>query len=516
VKFVPDRWTKVYLDWMENIRDWCISRQIWWGHRIPVFTCEECGREWAAKGIPAGCPGCRGGRIRQDEDVLDTWFSSWLWPFSTFGWPGENEDLKFYYPTNDLVTASEIIFFWVARMIMAGYEFMGDAPFRTVYIHGTVRADDGRKMSKSLGNSIDPLDVIDAFSADALRCSLMMITATGQDLFLSNDKFEIGRNFGTKIWNAARFLSMQDGKAPAVDSVGPPAFDAALLSPDDIFILAKLQDCIRDCTANLEKFRLNDATLALHDFIWHEFCDWHVECAKPVLYGDDAERRQAELRVMHYVLSTSLRLLHPVMPFLTEELWHEMGYGGSSDFIMKQAWPVPVDAATLAGWGANESVIRYVSGKHDMVRAGRALKADFDIPAAKEADYVIAPASPETALMLERDLASVKALLRAGGLNVGACHADSRMPGAVSPLGTISISLSGVDIRAEIARLAGQIEKSRQDLARIDAKLANESFTTRAPADVVARQHELRKEIAGTISKLQDRQAAFSRAGGAS
>ncbi|MEI6150195.1 MAG: valine--tRNA ligase, partial [bacterium] len=210
VRFTPDRWSKVYLDWMENIRDWCISRQIWWGHRIPVFYCDACDHQWAARGKPACCPKCQATAIRQDEDVLDTWFSSWLWPFSTFGWPETNADLKFYYPTHTLVTASEIIFFWVARMIMAGMEFMGEVPFREVYIHGTVRDEHGRKMSKSLGNSIDPLTIIEEYSADALRFSLMMITATGQDVFLSNDKFEIGRNFGTKIWNAARYLQMQD------------------------------------------------------------------------------------------------------------------------------------------------------------------------------------------------------------------------------------------------------------------------------------------------------------------
>ncbi|MDD3605229.1 MAG: valine--tRNA ligase, partial [Kiritimatiellae bacterium] len=324
IRFVPDRWTKVYTEWMENIRDWCISRQIWWGHRIPVFYCDACGHEWAAKGQPDKCPKCADANIRQDEDVLDTWFSSWLWPFSVFGWPEENEDLKFYYPTASLVTASEIIFFWVARMIMAGMEFMDDIPFTDVYIHGTVRDDTGRKMSKSLGNSIDPLTIIEKYSADALRFSLIMLTATGQDVFLSDDKFEIGRNFGTKIWNAARYMQMQSPELP--EGFDNPEFTAGSLSPDDAHILAKLNETISACTESLERFRFNDTAKALYEFFWHQFCDWYVESSKQVLYGEDAGRKQQVLTVMHYAFSSALRLLHPIMPFLTEELWTGMGY----------------------------------------------------------------------------------------------------------------------------------------------------------------------------------------------
>ena len=280
VRFVPDRWNKVYAEWMENIRDWCISRQIWWGHRIPVFYCDHCNHQWAGRGKQSQCPKCQSGNIRQDEDVLDTWFSSWLWPFSTFGWPHEGADLNFYYPGNTLVTASEIIFFWVARMIMSGIEFMGDVPFREVYIHGTVRDDKGRKMSKSLGNSIDPLTIIDEFSADALRYSLMMITATGQDVFLSNDKFEIGRNFGTKIWNAARYMQMQEGNAVRVKNgkrLLSGYFNPAILSADDKHILFKLSQTIESCHENLKRFRFNDAAHDLYEFIWHQYCDWYVE-----------------------------------------------------------------------------------------------------------------------------------------------------------------------------------------------------------------------------------------------
>ncbi|MGA1531408.1 MAG: valine--tRNA ligase, partial [Kiritimatiellia bacterium] len=281
ITFTPDRWTKVYTEWMENIRDWCISRQIWWGHRIPVFYCDGCGHEWADRGEPAACPKCSSASIRQDEDVLDTWFSSWLWPFSVFGWPDKNKDLEFYYPTHTLVTASEILFFWVARMIMAGLEFMDEIPFREVYIHGTVRDSQGRKMSKSLGNSIDPLEIINDYSADALRFSLIMLTATGQDVYISKDKFEIGRNFGTKIWNAARFMQMH------LDKEGLTAADQQLdpqnWRPDDWHIVARAQDAAKAAEDCLLRFRFNDYAKVVYEFMWHEFCDWYLEYAKEFL-----------------------------------------------------------------------------------------------------------------------------------------------------------------------------------------------------------------------------------------
>ena len=287
IKFVPEHWNKTYMSWMENIRDWCISRQIWWGHRIPIFYCDDCNHEWASKITDQECPKCASGNVRQDEDVLDTWFSSWLWPFSVFGWPETSEDLKFYYPSKTLVTGNEIIFFWVARMIMAGLEVLDDIPFDTVYIHGTVRDDQGRKMSKSLGNSIDPLDIIEKYSSDALRFSLLMITATGQDVYISDEKFEIGRNFGTKIWNAARFMEMHSEEFDVQDL----AFKQEELSPDDQHLLAKLNEAIAATNDSLERYRFNDATLAIYDFFWHSYCDWYIEYAKPILFkGSPAQK----------------------------------------------------------------------------------------------------------------------------------------------------------------------------------------------------------------------------------
>jgi len=503
ITFTPDRWSKVYLDWMENIRDWCISRQIWWGHRIPVFYCEECSHEWAAREVPTACAKCGGTSFRQDPDVLDTWFSSWLWPFSVFGWPEKNEDLAFYYPTTTLSTASEIIFFWVARMIMAGFEFMGDVPFRQVYIHGTVRDDSGLKMSKSLGNSIDPLEIIDRFSADALRASLMIITATGQDVFVSDEKFEIGRNFGTKIWNASRFMQMHG--AGAAPDPAPPDADRSGLRPDDLHLLGKLNETVRDCTENLERFRLNDYAKSLYEFLWHQFCDWYVEYSKSGLYGDDLKRKAAVLNLMHYAFSTALRLLHPLMPFLTEELWHEMGYNREHESIMTAPWPEARSLEELEAQGVTRGIVEYVDAKHDLIRAGRNLRADFQIPPGDQVDFVVRIASGRDAGRLEEDASSVCALLRAGRLTIEQeGGAPPAMPSALTPLGTLYMSLAGLaDPKAEIAKIATQIGKLDADLDRVAKKLENEQFVGKAPAEVVAREKARKQEMLDKRAKLQ-------------
>ncbi|OGV67670.1 MAG: valine--tRNA ligase [Lentisphaerae bacterium RIFOXYC12_FULL_60_16] len=501
VRFVPARWNKVYLEWMENIRDWCISRQIWWGHRIPVFYCDACGHVWADRGQPVSCPKCSAAGIRQDEDVLDTWFSSWLWPFSTFGWPKTSEDLAFYYPTHDLVTASEIIFFWVARMIMAGHAFMGNIPFRTVYIHGTVRDGQGRKMSKSLGNGIDPLEVIKQTSADALRFSLMMITATGQDVYVSMDKFEIGRNFGTKLWNAARFIQMH---SEGFDPTNPDVLDPEGLSSDDRHLLARLRQAVQTCTDNLEQYRFNDVAHALYEFVWHQFCDWYLEYAKDILYGEDLTRKRQVLQIIHRVFETSLRLLHPLMPFLSEELWHAMGYGADSDTIMTASWPVPDGEVEMDRMGITRAVVDYVESKHELVRAGRMLKLDYGVAASREVDYRIKPNTSDAAVRLLADETSLKSALKARSLVIDAAlQPDQAMPSAVCGMGTVFMPVEDlIDVAAELARLTGQRGKVVSDLERVAAKLANVTFVSKAPAEVVDQQKRRQQELLEQKEKL--------------
>ena len=514
VRFVPGRWTKVYNAWMENIRDWCISRQIWWGHRIPVFYCDDCKHEWAAKGKPQQCPKCGSTNIRQDEDVLDTWFSSWLWPFSTFGWPEENEDLNFYYPTNDLVTASEIIFFWVARMIMAGLEFRGEVPFDTVYIHGTVRADDGRKMSKSLGNSIDPLDIIREYSADALRFSLMMITATGQDIYVSNEKFEIGRNFGTKLWNAARFMRMHGEDVPAAEWGKAPDLDAALLTPDDKHILMRLKETIEACDENLAKYRFNDVAHALYEFMWHQFCDLYVEYSKTALNGDDAARKEQVLKIMHYCFSTAIRLLHPIMPFVTEELWHAMGYGSEDETIMRAPWPQAPAAEIFAAAGITREIVDYVEAKHDMIRVARQLRADYGIAPGKRIDYLVRPDSSEAAAMLTADIEAAKAAMRAENLTVDPqLEPDKAMPGTLSRLGMVYLPVEGlIDVEAETKRLNAELAKINGFIANATRKLENRNFVEKAPEDVVEKARANRRELIEKAEKLKSQLAALGAA----
>ncbi len=502
ITFTPERWTNVYIEWMENIRDWCISRQIWWGHRIPVFYCDTCGHEWASAGRPTKCPACSAETVRQDEDVLDTWFSSWLWPFSVFGWPEHTPELDFYYPTDTLVTASEIIFFWVARMIMAGFEFMGRAPFRRVYIHGTVRDDRGRKMSKSLGNSIDPLTICDKYSADALRASLMMLTATGQDVFLSDEKFEIGRNFGTKIWNAARYITLH-GESPP-EGWPEPRLDAGRLSSDDRHLLVRLDRCIRACDAHLENFRFNDYALALHDFIWHDFCDWYVEYSKDVLYGPDAGRKMDVLRILHHVFAASLRLLQPLMPFLTEELWHRMGYNGRHQNIARAPWPSPFASERLAAWGATEDTAIFVEAKRDLIRAARTLRADFGLTPKQRAPFIICPERAEDVARLEAERGVIISLTSASELKIAPGFKPSHaMPSAVSRLGVVYMPIKGLlDPAAEGAKMRAQLAKVDEELERMDRKLANEAFTSKAPAEVVGQLRARRVETAEKRAKL--------------
>lgn len=435
--------------------------------------------------------------------MLDTWFSSWLWPFSTLGWPEKTPDLSFYYPTDTLVTASEIIFFWVARMIMAGFEFMGDIPFRQVFIHGTVRDEVGRKMSKSLGNSIDPLEIIKEYSADTLRFSLMMVTAVEQDLYLSNQKFEVGRNFLTKIWNAARFMQMH--AEGLLFEQGKPKLDKALLSSDDKHILALLHERIASCTENFEKFRFNDVARELYDFVWHQFCDWYIEYAKNVLSGSDAARREQVRQVMHEVFSTSLKLLHPMIPFLTEELWHAMDYGGESDLLMLSRWPVARELEAMAEWGVDAATVRYVEDKHELIRIGRNLRLDYGLAPSMKLRYIIRPETEQQAGLLRDDQDIIAALLRAGDLEIQPDFMPTAaMPHGSSRLGAIFMPIEGViDPSVELAKLRAQLDGVTRDLGTVNRKLDNIAFVSKAPAKVVEQQRTRKQELLEKSEKLR-------------
>ncbi len=500
---------------MENIRDWCISRQIWWGHRIPVYYC-DCGHIWASPDAPDTCPKCGMGKdhIKQDEDVLDTWFSSWLWPFSTLGWPEKTEDLARYYPTNDLCTAPDIIFFWVARMIMAGCKFMGDVPFRNVVLHGVVRDDQGRKMSKSLGNSLDPLKIIDEYSADSLRFSLMQTTSPGVDVYISMNKFEIGRNFGTKIWNVSRFIEMYSDKILGEGiKIGSEklVIDPALLTDDDRHILAKGDAMINVVTSWLEKYRFQDAALAIYDFVWSDFCDWYVESSKSALNSDNEALRKQKLAILFDILGKSLRVLHPFMPFLTEELWHQMGYCRDGESIMRAPWPATLSESDKEAWGINDSVVAYVEAKHELITAGRALRTQYNIAPSKQLHYVVKAASQEALESLNRDKASIAGFLRAEPLEIGIDISVDGMPGTTIALGAVHLPLAGlIDVKAELEKIAAEVAKNKKFLLGIDAKLSNEGFVSRAPAAVVDQQRQKKAELEAEIARLEALAATFA------
>lgn len=505
VKFYPKRWENIYFNWMENIRDWCISRQIWWGHRIPVYTC-ECGHEWATAETPKSCPHCGGGTFQQDPDVLDTWFSSWLWPFSTLGWPNtEAEDLKFYYPTTDLVTAPDIIFFWVARMMMAGYEFMKAPPFKNIVIHGIVRDDKGRKMSKSLGNSLDPLEIIDQYSADALRFSLALITSLEVDSRVSMEKFEIGRNFATKIWNAARFIRLHADKCPDLNwqalGSGELKINPALLTDDDRHLIAVFNQTLATLNGHLENYRLQDGALAVYDFIWTDICDWYLEYAKADLYGEDPQRREQTLAIIATIFGQALKLLHPYMPFVTEELWHQMQFSSEKDTIMKAPWPKPFATEECLAWGVNDDVRDFVEARREMVTAGRALRSEYGISPSKAIAYLI-QSNQQPHLEAQRE--TLQAQLRAESLTFLAEQPDRPMPSTVCKLGTIFLPLDGlIDAEAERKRITAELAKITGFIKSIDAKLSNPGFTAKAPANVVQQQRDKREELTASLAKLQ-------------
>jgi valyl-tRNA synthetase len=580
MKFHPDRWSKVYDHWMEGIQDWCISRQLWWGHRIPVWhkrvrltesnwpdellpwgwddfvegNCENYankhpneltfvrilnvsdGKEVNPKKDPL-MPVVRETEgeydiyiatlsqqenkafehfgFTQDPDVLDTWFSSWLWPFATMGWPEQTETLKKFYPTSDLVTGPDIIFFWVARMIMAGYEFMGKMPFKNVYFTGIIRDKQGRKMSKSLGNSPDPLDLIAQYGADALRFGVIRSAPQGQDVLYDEQQVELGRNFCNKLWNACRFRQMQPGEIEG--EIRPE-----LLTCDDKWILLKLDQAIVELSGALAEYKFNEAAQTLYRFFWSEYCDWYVEASKAVLAGgtEAADASAASLQanslaVMDFVLSNTLRLFHPFLPFITEELWHGLGYhldlpaeqGG--DTIMFAHWPAPLDAEFRAHYGLEARFAREVDTRNEMVTLGRNLRRAGNIPGNKKVKYIFKPAAPPA----PRDLAAMKLLLNAESLEARADYTpDKGTPAARSEWGELFMPLQGaVDMAAEKERLQKETAKVQAEIGKVKQKLENPAFVQKVPPAVL---EEHQKRLAAWQSKLDHLRQSLDGLGG--
>ena len=504
VKFVPERWSKIYFNWMDNIQDWCISRQLWWGHRIPayylrgadgkidetaVFVAEsaEAALEKARKATGNGA--LAPADLEQDPDVLDTWFSSWLWPFSTLGWPEKTKDLDYYYPTNDLVTAQDIIFFWVARMMMAGIHFMKKPPFKNIVIHGIVRAADGSKMSKSKGNSLDPLELIDQYSADALRFSIALITSLECDTKVNKEKFEIGRNFTTKIWNAAKFLEMQEtALGGALADIRPAA--GQTLSADDRHILWACDLACRKVNEILEAYRIQDGALAVYDFFWTQICDGYVE------YVKDSPNKAVSVAILRDVFWKALRLLHPYMPFVTEEVAHQLGFLKDGETIMRAAFPTGYTDEEKAAWGLSQKVYDFVNAKREAITAIRALRAEYKVPPAAWVKVTLSTDDENAAAEVE----SLKKAMRAESVEFVPAGSDLAMPSKMTAFGTVYLSLEGlVDKAAESKRIAAEIAKTSGFVKSAEAKLANENFVAHAPEAVVA---EARRKLAENKEKI--------------
>ena len=483
-KFVPERFNKVYFHWLENIRDWCISRQLWWGHRIPAWYCPDCGEIVVSREDPAVCPKCGGRRLQQDEDTLDTWFSSALWPFSTLGWPEETPELKYFYPTDTLVTGYDIIFFWVVRMMFSGLEHMGEVPFRTVFIHGLVRDAKGRKMSKSLGNGIDPLEIIDKYGADALRFTLATGNSPGNDMRFMNEKVEASRNFANKLWNAARFLLMNiEGYEVALSL-------PADLAMEDKWILSRFNTLVGAMTENLEKFELGIAVQKLYDFIWDDYCDWYIELCKARLQGENA---MGARQVLLYIMTGMLRLLHPFMPFITEEIWQSLPHEGET--LMRAPWP---EFREDLCFPAEE---REMDRLMDAIRAIRNRRAEMNVPPSKKAQVYVETAFIDT---FENGAPFILRLASASEVRVGAAF---DLPGAVSIVtadATIRIPLDElVDREAELVRLNKEKENVKKQLDGVLARLANKSFTDKAPENVVATARENAAKLQEKLNLLE-------------
>ncbi len=464
-KFIPERFDKIYFHWLENIRDWCISRQLWWGHRIPAWYCEECGETIVSREDPTVCPKCGCKHLHQDEDTLDTWFSSALWPFSTMGWPDDTPEYKYFYPTETMVTGYDIIFFWVVRMMFSGLAYTDDVPFHTVFIHGLVRDSQGRKMSKSLGNGIDPLEIIDQYGADALRFTLATGNSPGNDMRFMQDKVESSRNFANKIWNAARFILMNlDGDV----QLGLPE----TLTLEDKWIVSKVNTLAKAVTDNLEKFELGMAVQKLYDFIWDDFCDWYIELCKTRLQGDGKENVR---RALIYVMTNMLKLLHPFMPYITEEIWQSIPHDGET--LMRSEWPLFDEALNF------QEEEREMERLMDAIRAIRNRRAEMNVPPSKKTDLYVDTTFTDTFV---KGKAFMERLAFASGVYMESGAEKEGMVSIVTADATIRIPMAElVDLEAERARLTKEKANVQKQLDGIMARLNNEAFTSKAPQNIV-------------------------------
>ncbi len=495
ITFVPERFAKIYYNWMENVKDWCISRQLWWGHRIPVWYCGDCGKEICSKTDISVCPHCGSKNVTQDEDVLDTWFSSALWPFSTLGFPEDTSDLEYFYPGDVLVTGYDIIFFWVARMIFSGLEHMRKVPFRDVLIHGLVRDEKGRKMSKSLGNGVDPLEVIDKYGADSLRFSLLQGVAPGNDTRYSDAKVEACRNFMNKIWNASRFVIMnaENGKIKPLTEFR--------LSSADKWIISKLQSAIRDVTLAMNKFELGIACQIMYDFMWSDFCDWYIELVKPVLKSEDENKRDGALSVLTFVLENALKLLHPFIPFITDEIYRNLP--NTKGTIMTAEFPRYNSKLSY------KKDAQSFEGIIDIIKSVRAVKTELDCPPSKKVSLYI---STESKRLISANEGSVLKL--AGAKDIifvsSAAEAGENVVTKVLAIGTLYIPMGElIDVEKEKTRLSAELEKVTAEIARADGKLNNQGFVSKAPKKLVDDERaklnkyiEMREKILNQLKSL--------------
>ena len=500
VKFVPDRFSKIYTNWMENVHDWCISRQLWWGHRIPAWTCEDCGGMTVSETDPTECQHCHSHNIKQEEDVLDTWFSSALWPFSTLGWPEETEDYKYFYPTDVLVTGYDIIFFWVARMIFSACEHTGKPPFHTVFIHGLVRDDKGRKMSKSLGNGIDPLEMADQYGADALRFNLITGNSPGNDMRFYTERCEAMRNFANKIWNASRFLMMN----LTIDRCELPD----RLELEDKWILSKLNSVIPEVTENMERYELGVAAQKVYDFIWDSYCDWYIELTKTRLQGEDEDSKLRAQQVLCYVLTETLKLLHPFMPFITEEIWQALPHSG--DYLMLQQWP---QHRAELDFPEEEKAMELIM---DAIRGVRARRAEMNVPPSKKAQLTV---STLERAVFEQGIPFLKRLAYASDVTVEGV-ADAGSDDAMTAQGMVTVTTHAarlfmplaelVDLEKEKARIEKELKKNRAELDKLEAKLGNPGFVNKAPAHVVEAEQDRAEKLRALLAKLEESAASMA------